>query len=222
MNKKFSGSAARHELVGPGGVWQVKRRFQFEFLVAQGLRPNHGLLDIGCGTLRGGLPLIRLLDEGNYSGIEARKEALDAGLIELSEAGLAHKSPTLVEESRFRSLRLARRFDFVWAFSVLFHMDDQTVSECIQFVERHLQPEGIFFANVNIGTEHTGKWKNFVLARRPLSFYRNIADAAGLVVQDLGTLKELGHDLSEYAHLLKNPEAHHLQRMLRFTRANDS
>lgn len=41
-----------HEAVG--GDWEKIGKLQFEFLVSRGLRPHHRMLDIGCGTLRGG------------------------------------------------------------------------------------------------------------------------------------------------------------------------
>ncbi len=37
-----------------GGMWEEIGRLQFEFLRARGLKPSHRLLDIGCGSLRGG------------------------------------------------------------------------------------------------------------------------------------------------------------------------
>ena len=33
-----------------GGMWDEIGRLQFEFLRARGLKPNHRLLDIGCGS----------------------------------------------------------------------------------------------------------------------------------------------------------------------------
>ncbi len=37
-----------------GGMWEEIGRLQFVFLVEKGLQPHHEMLDIGCGTLRGG------------------------------------------------------------------------------------------------------------------------------------------------------------------------
>src|SRR5262245_52171544 len=68
--------ARLESMVGPPGAWQATARFQLAFLRRMGLRPSHRVLDIGCGPLRGGLPLIRYLDRGRYTGIEVRGEAL--------------------------------------------------------------------------------------------------------------------------------------------------
>src|SRR5271168_1826262 len=37
-----------------GGYWDQVGRLQFEFLQSRGLQSNHVLLDIACGSLRGG------------------------------------------------------------------------------------------------------------------------------------------------------------------------
>ena len=38
-------------LVGPRGVWQQLAQYQFNILTGLGLKPEHSLLDIGCGIL---------------------------------------------------------------------------------------------------------------------------------------------------------------------------
>ena len=67
----------RHALVGPAHLWEMKRDFQIQFLKAMGMKPEHYLFDIGCGTLRGGIPLISYLHSGHYFGAEVRAEALE-------------------------------------------------------------------------------------------------------------------------------------------------
>ena len=37
---------------GDGDLWDRIGRLQFDFLVSQGLRPEHVLLDFACGSLR--------------------------------------------------------------------------------------------------------------------------------------------------------------------------
>src|SRR5262245_30090573 len=80
----------RHARVGPAHLWRMKRAFQLDFLRCTGLERGQRLLDLGCGTLRGGLPLIEFLDAGHYTGIDVRAEVLDEARGELAEAGLAH------------------------------------------------------------------------------------------------------------------------------------
>ena len=62
---------ARREFVG--GLWEEIGELQFQFMVAQGLRPEHRLVDIGCGALRGGLHFVRYLDRGHYYGLDLNR-----------------------------------------------------------------------------------------------------------------------------------------------------
>jgi cyclopropane fatty-acyl-phospholipid synthase-like methyltransferase len=75
-------------MVGPAKLWKMKRDFQIHFLRSMKLAPEHYLLDIGCGTLRGGVPIIQYLQESHYYGIEVREDALDEGRSELEEEAL--------------------------------------------------------------------------------------------------------------------------------------
>lgn len=174
------------------------------------LKPEHYLLEIGCGTLRGGIPLIDYLHEGHYFGIEVRAEAIDEGRKELREAGLVAKNPKLLLSSDSSKLTLDRKFDYIWSFSVLFHMHDEILNDTLSFVSSNLSEEGVFYANVNIGERKEGNWQGFPVVARTFEFYSQACAMNGLVVSDLGPLKNLGHN--------SNIEKHDNQRMLRITR----
>ena len=132
----LSPAARRHALVGQERLWKMKRDFQAKFLIGHGLSPSDYLLDVGCGTLRGGIPLIRYLDTGHYYGIEVRAEVLDEALRELEESGLRHKQPILVSDPG--TLDLRGRFTFAWAFSVLFHLRDEILDDTLELVANSL------------------------------------------------------------------------------------
>lgn len=191
--KESSRRSRRHALVGPGELWLIKRRFQSDFLLAHGLRPEHRLLDIGCGTLRGGLPLIEYLDAGHYVGVEARKKALDEGYKELAEAGLEGKSPTLIHSADPQQVSLKEPIDVAWAFSVLIHMPDDVVGACLDLVARVLGERGVFYANVMIGDGPPAQWREFPVVARPHSFYEALARRHALELTALGTLDQLGY-----------------------------
>lgn len=206
-----SPSARRHARVGPAEMWKMKRAFQIDFLERAGLEPHHRLLDIGCGTLRGGIPLIDYLDEGHYCGVEVRADVLEEGRRELHEAGLEHKRPRLLAVDRLSDVEVEREFDFAWAFSVLFHMSDEIVDECIALVERSLAPGGVFYANVNIGDRPPGNWQGFPVMYRSMEFYRDLCARHGLGLEDVGSLAALGH--------VSGDEAQDRQRMLAVRRS---
>ena len=197
----------RHSLVGPAHLWKIKRDFQIQFLKGMNLKPNHYLLEIGCGTLRGGIPIIDYLQDGNYFGIEVRNKALDEGRKELKESGLEGKNPTLLLSSDISELALDRKFDFIWSFSVLIHLQNKILNDTLNFVSNHLSEEGVCYANVNIGEGKDGSWQGFPVVKRTLNFYIQACSMHGLIVSDIGSLKELGH-VAKFNN----------QRMLRITR----
>lgn len=201
----------RHEMVGPARLWKMKRGFQIRFLKAMGLTPEHYLLDVGCGTLRGGIPLISYLNDGHYFGIEVREEALTEGLKELQEERLEGKEPTLLLCPDISQLVINREFDYIWAFSVLIHMSDDILDHTLDFVRKHLKDDGVFFANVNIGETHEGaKWQEFPGVWRTLEVYSHGCSNNGLSFTDIGPLKDYGHVSS-----VKTQDS---QRMLKITK----
>jgi SAM-dependent methyltransferase len=188
-----SSSERRHALVGPMAVWQVKRDFQIAFLRGHSLQPQHRLADLGCGTLRGGIPIIDYLDAGNYHGFDVRAEALEEAGRELESNGLTHKHPVLTQSENLGSLELDETFDVIWAFSVLMHMSDDVLDGALAFVGRHLAPSGIMYANVTTDRRPDGQWRGFPVIHRSWDFYREAAAGHGLDAEQLGTLAELGH-----------------------------
>lgn len=168
--------AARHGMVGPPDLWEMKRRFQIGFLKSAGLRPDHRLLDLGCGTLRGGIPLIEYLAVGHYTGVDVRPSVLQEGRRELEEAGLVGRAPQLVCCEDLRDFDAGRRFDVIWAFAVLIHMSDSVLDTALAAVARHIESSGVFYATVNVGERSEGTWQGFPRrnAGRPLRRVRDL------------------------------------------------
>ncbi len=130
-----------------GGRWDEIGRLQFDFLVSRGLTPASYLLDVGCGSLRGGLHFIRFLDPGHYYGIDARRDLIDAGIEhELKPSGLEARNPHLEVMNDFAFGRLGRRFDFALAVSVFTHLPVNSIERCLIAMEEALVQGGSFFA----------------------------------------------------------------------------
>lgn len=200
FNKIFwKKSQERHQLVGPSYLWKMKRDFQINFLQSHGLEKSKKLLDIGCGTLRGGIPLIKFLDTGNYYGIDVRAEVLEEGRSELKKHKLEHKNPNLQSFSEFRELNIPISFDIIFAFSVLFHLEDHITKSCFEFVGKHIKEDGVFYANVNLGERENGSWQGFPVVWRSLDFYEELAKNNGLQVKTVGKLLDLGHHSGDKA-----------------------
>jgi SAM-dependent methyltransferase len=129
-----------------GGKWDEMGRFQFDFLIAEGLAPQHHMLDVGCGSLRGGVHFVRHLDAGHYYGVDAEARLLAAGRTELEQAGIADKRPVLVADGDFQLVNFAQSFDFILAQSVFSHLPFNRIARCVAEVERVLKPGGRFYA----------------------------------------------------------------------------
>ena len=187
-------------MVGPPHLWRMKRDFQIEFLKKVGLRREHHLLDLGCGTLRGGAPMISYLQVGHYFGVDVRAEVLSEADKELREEGLQDKEPILIHASDLSTLSIEQKFDFIWAFSVLIHLTDSILSDALSFIRNQLQPSGVFYANVSIGETSDATWREFSLVSRTMEFYKDIAHKNGLKVQDMGTIASLGFASGHQGH----------------------
>jgi len=163
------------------------------FLQGQGLQPRHSLLDYGCGVLRGGIPLIKYLDAGNYVGLDIGPDAIRAARMLVRRERLTDKAPTLVLPKDIESLDLDRRFDYAWSFSVFFHMTNDKLDACLRFVARHLANHGTFYANVGVGEHAPSSWRHFPVIWRTLDDYTARGRAVGLNVSALGELSQFGH-----------------------------
>ena len=185
----MSPSERRHALVGPISEWKHIREFQIGFLCEAGLAPDSYLLEFGCGTLRGGLPIIEYLQPGHYYGFDIRDRVIEEARKELAESGLEHKKPVLRVSHDLTSLDFKRKLDFLWAFSVLFHMEDEILDACLRFTARHMQADGVLYANVGIGDKPPNKCQGFPAIWRSTDFYKSAGARANLSVTDLGPVQ---------------------------------
>lgn len=189
----YTSDERRHSMVGPAKLWKMKRAFQIHFLKQVGLEPRDYLLDVGCGTLRGGIPIIDYLKNGRYYGIEIRGKALDEGKKELEESGLLHKHPGLFAADYISSVKIERKFNYIWSYSVLIHMSDQILYDVLSFVNKYLEDNGFFYANVIMGNQPDSSWQGFPVVHRSLSFYEEACSRNGLKLNEIGQLKDFGH-----------------------------
>lgn len=206
----------RHGLVGPVDLWQEKRKFQFDFLRKMGLQAGHVFLDLGCGTLRGGIPIIAYLETGHYTGVDVRSEIKNEALMELEESGLTEKNPSLIFTGDLTKLQLDYTFDIIWAFSVLIHLSDDQLAVLIDFVGRHLKTRGKFFSNVLIGNSPDGHWREFPLVERSENFYLEMFKKKNLTMNNLGCLSDFGHISN-----VRDKSILEKQRMLMFNRSEE-
>lgn len=149
MNQGFNPSPSNFDWhrQGVGGLWDEIGELQFQFLTKNGLKPSDYLLDVGCGSLRGGVHFIKFLEAGHYYGVDKNQALLDAGQnVEIVRYGLVEKKPNLFLIPDFSFSQLNQRFHFAIAQSVFTHLYFNHIVRCLMNIDQALLPGGKFFA----------------------------------------------------------------------------
>lgn len=168
-----------------GGLWEKMGQLQFDFLVQHGLQPQHTLLDIGCGTLRGGRHFIRYLDAQNYTGIDISLNAIEFAKQLLVAEGLADKQPKLLV-SKHKDLKFEafaqQTFDFLFAQSVFTHLPSESIEECFQHVDTIMHNKSVFYFTFFASRKQEQRnVKDFCY---PYTFFEALAGRYGFSIED--------------------------------------
>ena len=128
-----------------GGLWDEVGTLQFYFMRSEGLRPEHTLVDVGCGALRGGVHFVAFLDEGNYCGIDSNRSHVAAGRRELE--GVTRRRARLMVNDGFELSLFGAAFDYALAISLFTHLRPDDIARCLRGVEEVLEAHGRFYAS---------------------------------------------------------------------------
>jgi SAM-dependent methyltransferase len=184
-----------------GGLWEEMGALQLTLLQEHGLAPSSTVLDIGCGSLRGGRKVIAFLDPGNYWGTEIAERLLDAGRSCIKEDGLSHKAPHLLHVHDFNFRELAgRKFDFVLIFGVFTDVPPNAVRECFSGLLELMHGKSVGLATFGLSDRFNSDFRA-IRFRQPFAFYEELAQMHGLDV-------ELVRNFS-----FRHPKAHSLLRL---------
>lgn len=168
-----------------GGNWKRMGELQFEFVVKNGLKPHHRMLDIGCGTLRAGRHFIRYLDAGNYTGTDISARAIEVAGQLVRDQGLSEKRPRLLV-STHKNLRFEEfepeGFDYLLAQSVFTHLKPEHIEECFQHVGRIMRAQSPFFFTFYAGPEF--RQRGVKTFEYPFSFFESLAGSGGFALTD--------------------------------------
>lgn len=199
LRRFVPGLRERHRLeamIGPLGCWNELQKYHVRVLREQGLRPEHTLLDIGCGPLQAGLPLIRHLHAGGYVGVDIEPVRIGVGKSLIAKHRLTAKKPLVFQSSTLGDAELGNRsFDFVWASQILCYFGDEEMHHLFSMLERRLNPGGRF-----LGDTFAPDHYEFTNPENPGMYVRHTpeslaaqADTHGLQVRSLGRIGDFGY-----------------------------
>lgn len=129
-----------------GGLWDEMGRLQFEFLLKNGLEPQHYFLDIACGSLRAGVHFIPYLEKGHYLGMDKESGLIEKGLKEeLSTELVKIKEPQLVVSDKFEFDKFSSSPDFALAQSLFTHLPPRIIHLCFRNLLDVAHPDTVFY-----------------------------------------------------------------------------
>ena len=153
--KKTRESRNYKSFVGPGNLYDIIGAMQFNLLTFLGLRADHYVLDIGCGSLRAGRLLIPYLLPGHYYGLEPEKWVIEEAIKnEIGEETVKIRQPSFSHDDDFTLSDLGRGFDFLLAQSVFSHAAESQIRRCLSEARKVMKKESLFAANFVLGYEN--------------------------------------------------------------------
>ena len=149
------GDAHYRAYVGPPRDYDLVAAMGFGLLVHLGMRQQHRVLDIGCGSLRIGRLLIPYLNRGGYTGLEPNGWLVEEGIErEVGRDQVRIKAPEFVVADTARSL-IARgaRFDYMLAQSIFSHTGPDLLDRWLGEAAQLLDDAGTLVATYLEGDE---------------------------------------------------------------------
>lgn len=178
-------------MVGPLGFWKELQGYQIHALTTLGLKPEHSLIDIGCGPLQGGIPCIRYLGANSYTGVDITPNRIQAAYAQVAREDLGAKNPRILLSETFGDRELGdQTFDFIWASQILCFFDEPKMEQLFQFVKKRLKIHGKFLGDI-----YSPDHYEFKMPERPGNYFRHTLESLraagknhGLRVNCLGPL----------------------------------
>lgn len=141
--------------VGEAHEYDRRGAIQFALLTMFGLREDHYLLDIGCGSFRGGRFFIPYLLPGHYCGVEKHEWLINEGLAK--EVGLelqSMKEARVACDDTFDFQRFGHDFDYLLAQAVFCHLPEWQIRQCLEQAVKVWTPGAQLFASFHEGREN--------------------------------------------------------------------
>lgn len=182
--------------VGDGDFKKTGEEFARHFIDLGGLKPDHTVLDVGCGVGRMAVPLTHYLSErGRYVGFDIVREGVDWArknisrrfpnftflLADIYNKGYNPSGKTLGREYRFPVED--GTIDFVYATSVLTHLLREEMERYIAETSRVLKPGGHAFLTYFLTNDESMELMR--QGKSALDFHFTVGDDRTLTIDTL-------------------------------------
>ena len=126
------------------GLYDLTRsRYHFDYLKRHGLKPEHRLLDFGCGFGRTAIVVLPYLAPGNYVGVEISRERVRIAEEWVDREKLRDRAPRFVVTTDLDLGYVdAASVDVFWMQAVVSHMPQADIERVFAAVRRVLKPDG--------------------------------------------------------------------------------
>lgn len=181
--------------IGREDEWESHGKLQLEFLIQHGMKPEHCLLDVGCGPGRAARHFVPYLWDGHYTGTDISAECIKHARALAIQEGWAAKNPDfeLDERGTFDtdgSVSVLRinpgwepRYDFIWAHSVFTHLPSEQIDVMIRNAAKLLDPKGRFLFTYKCARQpQRSGLKQY---QYPFTFFSDLAATHGLMAESL-------------------------------------
>jgi hypothetical protein len=182
------GSRHYRAWVGATETYDLFSHMQFSLMTLLGLRQEHRLLDIGCGSLRGGKLFIVYLLPDRYFGIEPEEWLVKEGIERELGAELSRlKRPAFRYSSEFPCTAFGVKFDYILAQSIFSHASAAQIRKCLAEARAAMNPRALFAASFLEGDGDYGgdEWVYPACVRYRAATIERMAAEAGLACRRL-------------------------------------
>jgi hypothetical protein len=141
---------ARHyrAFVGDTQTYDIFSHMQFSLMTLLGLRQEHTLLDVGCGSLRAGKLFLMYLLPDRYFGIEPAQWLVDEGIErELGRELIDRKRPRFLFDRNFSCTSFGVAFDYIIAQSIFSHASLAQIRRCLSQARASMKDTSLFAAS---------------------------------------------------------------------------
>lgn len=119
-------------------------------LMWNGCRQDHTVLEVGCGALIAGYPVIQYLHAGNYCGIDPNRWLIEDSLkIPQVKKVVSDKRARFDYNADFDGSMFDIKFDFVLSHSILSHAAHWQWRPFLQNIDRCVKPGSIILASLH-------------------------------------------------------------------------